>query len=67
VKISIKSVAGDDDWIEAGSTMTNEFGEFFAMVDPRKIGPLTAGEHIVTTNANNDNRYNLKNRYRVVS
>jgi len=59
------SISDDGGWTEMGSTSTNEFGEFFTTVDPK--GVLTPGEHVVSTNVNNDSRYNVKFRYLVLS
>jgi hypothetical protein len=66
VKISIVRIA-DGKSTDVGSTTTNEFGEFVTTVDPSKTGRLGPGDHFVSTNVNDDPRYHIKYRYRVVS
>jgi hypothetical protein len=62
------SVWNNDDWHDVASTSTNEFGQFFTTIDPSRTGAaLTPGDHMVLTNVNNDPRYNLRDRYTVVS
>jgi hypothetical protein len=49
-----------------GSPSTNEFGEFFTTIDPRTTGPLAPGEHMLLTNVNDDPRYNIRTKYKVL-
>jgi hypothetical protein len=61
------SISTERGWIDIGSPHTNDFGEFFAVFDPRVMSDgLAAGTHLIGTNANDDPRFHTTAKYTVI-